>query len=302
MLSLRQEDIYELLRDFGEDVLFCHPDSHSYCYYESVCDVFEKENQKIKTMDKKYVDLMAEMFGVASSGALMYNCQYPEAGLVASVSAPIVSYTAKSIISDIFNDKATERECRRFKISSETASKTFKRNIAKGLPLRNDGLFESSEKDECKFDDVLEAALKSIKDDTESLKSEIYGRFLGNIPFREDLDYVLLLNMRKTLDNLSFTELCMLRLFNENKFIGINKIRQYFFENQNSLVYEVYTGLLKMSANGVLVAKSPFSLGDTIGNLEISKFGKTVCEVAELELIDEEWLNPLRTVMIKICA
>ena len=251
---------------------------------------------------KKYVDLMADMFGVASSGALMYNAKTPEAGMVASFSAPVVSYTAKSIIGEIFNEKATERECRRFNISSETASKAFKKNIGKGLPIRSDGLFERSEKGECKFDDILEAALKSIKDDTETLKSEIYGRFLGNIPFREDLDYVLLLNMRKTLDNLSFTELCMLRLFNENRFTGIKKIQQYFYNNQNSLVYEVYTGLLKMSANGVLVAKPPFSIGDTIGNLEISKFGKIICEVAELELINEEWLNPLRTILIKICA
>ena len=108
--------------------------------------------------------------------------------------------------------------------------------------------------------------------------------------------------MRKALDNLSFTELCILRLFNENRFTGINKIQQYFFNNQNSLVYEVYTGLLKMTANGVLVAKPPFGLGDTIGNLEISKFGKAICEVAELVQIKEEWLNPLRTILIKICA
>lgn len=253
-------------------------------------------------MDNKYVDLMADMLGVASSGALMYNSKTPEASLVASISAPIVSYTAKNIIGEIFNDKATEREFRRFKISSETASKAFKKNIEKGLPIRNDGLFERSENGECKFDDVLEAVLKSIKDDTETLKSEIYGRFLGNIPFREDLDYVLLLNMRKTLDNLSFTELCILRLFNENRFTGINKIQHYFFNNQNSLVYEVYTGLLKMTANGVLVAKPPFGLGDTIGNLEISKFGKTICEVAELVQIEEEWLSPLRTILKKICV
>lgn len=259
------------------------------------------EKQYLDTL-KKYLDLMADMLGVASSGALVYNAKTPEAGMVASVSAPVVSYTAKSIIGEIFNDKATERECRRFKISSETASKTFKKNIEKGLPIRNDGLFERSEEGECKFDDVLEAALKSIKDDTETLKSEIYGRFLGNIPFREDLDYVLLLKMRETLDNLSYTELCILRLFNENRFTGINKIQQYFFNNQNSLVYEVYTGLLKMTANGVLVAKPPFGLGDTIGNLEISKFGKTICEVAELVQIEEEWLNPLRTIMKKICV
>lgn len=252
-------------------------------------------------MDNKFVDFMVDMLGVASSGALVYNAKTPEAGLAASVSAPIISYTAKSIISNIFNDNATEREYRRFNISAEAASMAFKRNVEKNLPLRNDGLFKRSEKGECKFDDILEATLKSIKDDTESLKAEIYGSFLGNIPFREDLDYVLLLNMRKTIDNLSFTELCMLRLFNENKFVGINKIHRYFFDNQTPLVYEVYTGLLKMTAHGVVVAKPPFGLGDTIGNLEISKFGKTVCEIAELEQIEEELVNPLRTTLIKIC-
>ena len=60
-------------------------------------------------MDNKYVDLMADMLGVASSGALMYNAKTPEAGLVASVFAPAVSFTAKNIIGEIFNESINRR-------------------------------------------------------------------------------------------------------------------------------------------------------------------------------------------------
>lgn len=252
-------------------------------------------------MKETDIDLLSNIIGTASSGLLVYNANTPEASLAATFAAPVVSNTVKGLIKGVFNENATEKECKRLNISVQACNQVFRRNIGSGFKIRSDCQFVRDKKDECRFDEVLEATLNSIKDDTEAKKAEIYGRFLGNIPFKSEYDIISMLNMRKALNDLSFTELCMLKLFDDNRYNGINKIRDYFMSNRIPIICDIYTGLMRMTACGVLVAMPPFDLGDNIGNLSISPFGKMLCDIAELNMIEDEWLEPLRSILLKIC-
>lgn len=243
--------------------------------------------------------IICDVLGAMSSAGLSIAANNDTSSFIAASSAPIISTGLNSLINGVFKEDSSEREFERLGISAKAVKNSYERNLKQGKTIVN-SIFINSEIKGPNINDVLESILQSIKDDSETMKSEIYGRFLGNIPFRGDLDASNILFIKNIIHSLSFTELCILEIINRRNIPKLSNLQQMINSDNRPVLFEFYNALLKLKSNSLLLARGPVSLGDTIGNVEISKLGKYVCDVAELNQINADWLATTESILISI--
>lgn len=239
------------------------------------------------------IGTISSVLGAACSATLNVISKDGASSIVATSSAPLLSLGFEKVIMGIVYEGTSDNELERLGISANTAKETYDKNINQGKTIVN-SLFTDSDKTTNKgytYNEVLENILKSVKDDTFSLKAEIYGRFVGNIPFRGDLDASNIVFLKNMISDLSFTELCILEVLSRCSFTKLNNIQIMIGNNNKPILFEFYNGIIELKSKSLLLSTPPFSVGDNIGNLKVSKIGEFLCDVAELHEINKEWLD-----------
>lgn len=242
---------------------------------------------------EEIITTISSVFGAACSASLNVISKDDASSIVAVSSAPLLSLGFEKVIKGILNESTSENELERLGISASTAKETYEKNINQGKTIVN-SLFTDSDKIANKgytYNEVVENILRSVKDDTFSLKAEIYGRFAGNIPFNENLDASNIVFLKNMISDLSFTELCMLEVLSRRSFTKLSNIQIMIDKDNKPILFEFYNGIMKLKSKSLLLSTPPFSIGDNIGNLKVSKIGEFLCDVAELHDINKEWLD-----------
>ena len=252
------------------------------------------------------IDTLCDTLSAVSTASIAYASGTPEAALLTTSSAPILADAFKEI-AHFISFKFSKREKERLEIASSVAYETSSINLKKGLSYRTDNLFRRTKDGYCQFDDAFEQTIKAIRDDCDTRKSQIYGAFLGNIPFHQELDINSIMIISNILHNLSYAELCVLYSFSKTSYNGINKISKYIKSNSNGEVFGIYAALIKLRNNGMLERIPPFGLSDQIGNLTISPFGSHICEIIQTTASDEshpfhsEYFSKIEEILLEIC-
>ena len=78
--------------------------------------------------------------------------------------------------------------------------------------FRKDGFFEEMPTNRSNFEEVVESTLKKVMDTTEEPKVKLMASLTENIHFDEDLDMDTYRQILKDLDELTYRQLCMIRL------------------------------------------------------------------------------------------
>ena len=238
------------------------------------------------------IDNLCNILGAMVSAGMAIESKNVESTFIAGSSAPAISIGLKKVICGIFNNNSSEREFKRLGAFAESAKETFDKNIKQGRTVENYLFINSSNnKKGYVFEEVLENLLKTVKDDTITLKSKIYGRFFGNIPFRNDLDSSNIIFLKEMINSLSFTELCILEVLSRKTYKNLQRLQTAINRENKPILFEFYNGIIKLKNNSLLVPAPPYSVGSEIGNVKSSKMGELICDVAELHIIDRDWLN-----------
>ena len=74
------------------------------------------------------------------------------------------------------------------------------------------------------MEDILESTFKNAINDYEDEKSKFYGYFIGNLPFASEIGYSYSFTIQRIIRNLSYKELCIIRYFNDN---GVLKLQKF---------------------------------------------------------------------------
>ena len=103
-----------------------------------------------------------------------------------------------------------------------------------GEEFRKDGFFEETPTNRSNFEEVIESTLKQVMDTTEEPKVKFMASLTENIHFDEDLDMDTYRQILKDLDELTYRQLCIIRLaiLNENREVNIGRINEEKWEEQ----------------------------------------------------------------------
>lgn len=147
---------------------------------------------------------------------------------------------------------------------------------------------------------LLESSIKATIDDTETIKSVCYGRFMENIPFNNSCEETTLQSLNTVIRQLTYKELCLIRLLYHRERVSTNSLEAYLRNTHDMEGTVLFHQLLHLRNLGILITLPPFNVGTALGNVRISILGMRLYEMMELNLIPEEDLSSLKAVISKV--
>ncbi len=181
----------------------------------------------------------------------------------------------------LFNRESTATvECARLGIAYNAAVNTINARFAQGESLREDGFFDAINKSMfTKADEIIEASLKNVINDAETQKSEVYGRFLGSVPFLEDLSTPQLIGLNSVLRQLTIEDIENLKTFNDMKPHDFSSIEIEVKNGGSAVSAHRYASLLHLKNVGLITRSAPFTLGMDLQTVKISVIGKELLDI-----------------------
>lgn len=206
--------------------------------------------------------------------------------------SPIIQRTVARVL-DVFSGRTISKiERNRIGICYDSFVKCVKENDEKGLKVNEE--FFRNEVNYTKIDELFEAMTRASLDDYQTIKSVLYGRLLANAlyqnKYNEDNLYMLL----KTAQQLSIDEMYMIIALFGDPVRDYDCVVRYANEG-NPVAIEMASNLTHCLSLGILKRMPYYSLGATLGNLQLSALGEHLYSMMELNTF-----NPLEAARFKL--
>lgn len=149
------------------------------------------------------------------------------------------------------------------------AAEGIAQRLAEGEKYREDGFFEETPTDRSKIDEVVESTLKKVMDTTEEPKMKFMANLTENVHFDSDLDIDTYRRLLKYLEELTYRQLCIVKLF-----INADQIDLDNFGNPNITQHlsSILTDCIEIRDKGLISSNNP--LMKKIGELYIGSSGQ----------------------------
>lgn len=233
------------------------------------------------------LDLSAVLTSLFSAAVASGVIADPVASMYLQSSAPVIGRLINKAILRVFNGSRSKKECERLGVAYYVAAETIKKNLEVGSIERTDNFYDESYGRFNRADDLIEAALRYCMDDAESIKSVCYGRFIGNIPY-SNLSHRSLIALNKTINQLTYDELCLISAFNNRRAVKFDNLEQTLRtgSSQDMEAREFYVRILHLKSLGILAQTPYFHSGSAIGAVYLSEMGLSLFNLMELNLLD----------------
>lgn len=196
----------------------------------------------------------------------------------------------KRVISDFAERFLSSREKERVEATFKNAIEKIKYNQDAGYTLRSDGFFDSSDTGSSDADEILEAVLIKAKNESEEKKTKYLGNIFANVAFRPDVSKSLAGFCIKTVELLSYQQLCFLALVAKVGVLHVETLRNRDHSDPDLEVLKKEEMALHITDLGTLgLIKGTGSWTDTL-----SVLGRVFFELANLEDIPEKDLDSLK--------
>lgn len=228
--------------------------------------------------------------GISLAANYGFNLSPDTIRLLASFT-PVINQCVNRVLG-IFEHRSLARiECARLDICYTQMASTIERNHNNGRGIVFPDLM-APDNSQLKIDEIFEAIFKASIDDSQTVKSIIYGRLMGNIPFQSRHDASASYLLLKTAMQLTFDELCLLAVMAnlpEKNYYGIEQEAG----KDNSDASELFAYMLHINSLGLLKRIPFYTLGKTIENHSLSSLGHDLCLMLELELLPIDNVNAM---------
>lgn len=238
------------------------------------------------------LDISAVLTSLISAAVASGVIADPVASMYLQSSSPIINRMISKAILRVFNGNRSKKECDRLGVAYYVAAETIKKNVEAGNIERTDAFFDEGYGQFNRADDLVEAALKYCVDDAESIKSVCYGRFIGNIPY-SNLSHRSLIALNKTINQLTYDELCLISAFNNRLPTKFDTLEQMLRSGMNPVLEsrEFYVRILHLKSLGILAQTPYFNSGSAIGAVYLSEMGCSLFALMELNLLESKDVN-----------
>ena len=148
--------------------------------------------------------LIISVFGIAVGSAV---------GDSTGISAAATSVIAKWGLDRFITPLMSERQSARLFQWGKQAAEGIAQRLADGEKYREDGFFEKTPTNRSNIDEVVESTLKKVMDTTEEPKIRYMANLTESVHFDSDLDMDTYRRILKHLNELSYRQLCIVKLF-----------------------------------------------------------------------------------------
>ena len=204
--------------------------------------------------------LIISVFGIAAGSAIG-----DPTGISTATASVIAKWGLDRFITPLMSDR---QSVRLFQWGIQAAEGIAQR-LAEGEKYREDGFFEEIPTDRSKIDEVVEATLKKVIDTTEEPKIKFMANLTENVHFDSDLDIDTYRRLLKYLEELTYRQLCLVKLF-----INANQIDLDNFGNPNITQHllSILTDCIEIRDKGLISSNNP--LMKKFGELYIGSSGQ----------------------------
>lgn len=250
--------------------------------------------------DSVQSDISAFITSVITSAASFgFNLPSDVVTTISSL-APSLERCIYRALSFLSPKRLSEIECARLGLCYSEIAKAVKQNYSSGLQVCMPELLEQKAGYSC-VDEVIEALFRTALNDSQTIKSKIYGSFIGNVAFQFKYDSTQVYHLLRIVAGLSYYELCLvsaLSQFSEKNYYLIEQ--EASSDNaDNPEVAELFVALLHIMNLGLLRRVKPFYLGRTLDSHELSFLARDLCRLFDLKLLKKEDVEKIQGLVQK---
>ena len=121
------------------------------------------------------------------------------------------------------------------------ASEGIAQRLANGEKFRDDGFFDKTPTNRSKIDEVVESTLKKVMETTEEPKIKFMANFTENVHFDSDFDLDTYRRILRILEELSYRQLCIIKLFMNVDQIDLDSLgNPNITQNVSSILTDIF--------------------------------------------------------------
>ena len=186
-------------------------------------------------------------------------------GISAAVAPVITQWGLERFITPLMSER---QSVRLFQWGKQAAEGIAQRR-ADGEKYREDGFFEKTPTDRSKIDEVVESTLKKVMEITEEPKIKFMANLTENVHFDSDFDIDTYRRLLKYLEEFSYRQLCIVKLF-----VNADQINLDNFGNPNITQHlsSILTDCIEVRDKGFINSGNP--LMEKISELYLGDSGR----------------------------
>ena len=159
-------------------------------------------------------------FSLPTLGILIASAAKDPTGLL----APVISIIVREVFRRVISPLTSQSESKRLYQWGKQAAEGITQRLEDGEKFRTDGFFEKTPTNRSNWEETIELALKKVVDATEAPKIDYKAYLTKNICFDEDLDMDTFRRVLKYLHELSYRQLCIIKLCKNTDNIDLDSL------------------------------------------------------------------------------
>ena len=235
-----------------------------------------------------YYQLIALGSGIAVSAAI---------GDIAGITTGTISVLGQLGLDRFITPLISKRQTVRLFQWGTQAAEGIAQRLANGEKYREDEFFEKTPTDRSKIDEVVESTLKKVMETTEEPKIKFMANLTENVHFDSDFDLDTYRRILKILDELSYRQLCIIKLFMNADQIDLDSLGN---SNVTPSLSSILTDCFEVSDKGFI--NSGNLLMKKISELYLGSFGNYLVDSGkdpEYSGFPNRWTDVLSENMFK---
>ena len=155
------------------------------------------------TQESLIQDFSLPVLGILTSSAI---------GDPTGMSAAVIPIIVREVIRRVISPLTSRSESKRLYQWAKQAAEGIAQRSRNGEEFRKDGFFKETPTNRSNWEEVIESTLKKVMDTTEEPKIKFMASVTENVHFDQDLDIETYRQILKDINELSYRQLCIIRL------------------------------------------------------------------------------------------
>lgn len=257
-----------------------------------------KENTKLK----KLIEKGSEIGGNVSGAVIGLAIAGPVGAIGGALVSPILTEVYRKVGNEISERLNSNREEMRVGATYSLAYSKIENKIKEGEVPRNDDFMNPSNSDRSGAESILEGTLLKARSEYEEKKIKFYANFLANMNFNSTISFEKGNTLLRIIEQLSYRQFTIMAYLNKTGVLNSNRWMESFHDENNIEISEYqdfYSELLDLY-NHQLLKQAGAAIGMSISSFKLSHLGNEVCQLLELDNVDSEDLEKIKSVVHKI--
>ena len=252
--------------------------------------MMHKNEEIIKELVETGADISGGIAGAVIGGLIAG----PVGMVIGGVSGPIITKSLKKIGEEIRSRFLSPREEIRIGAAYGFAIHKLQKYQEIGILIRNDSFFDAQETERPDSEEIFEGVILGAQKEYEERKVKFLGYLYANICINSEISREHANQLIRTINILSYRQLCLLQLFQKKAFENIIEI-----DNIKIDVVDIITEIRDLNQKGLLsMTARLYDVNDNsipipISDIKITDFGALFCKLLSLDEITDEELRIL---------